>query len=142
MEPSQVKVGLGLLVVKDGQILLGKRKGSHGAGEYSGPGGHLEPLERLEDSLLREVAEEVGPAFKVKNLRFLCVSNITNYAPKHYVDIGMTAVWEAGEPQVMEPDKQEGWDWYDMESPPSPLMPNVALYIQAYKTGKVYFDAK
>jgi 8-oxo-dGTP diphosphatase len=96
-------VGLGLMLLKDGKVLLGKRKSALGNGEYSGLGGHLEALESFEESLLREVAEEGGPDLKLKNLRFLCVSNLTKYAPKHYVDIGMIADWESGEPQVMEP---------------------------------------
>jgi len=83
------KVGVGLLLIKDRKILLGKRKGAHGAGEYAGFGGHLEGLETFEDGLLRELAEEGGPDIKVKNLRFLSVTNLRKYAPKHYVDIGM-----------------------------------------------------
>ena len=42
------KVGVGVMVFKDGKILLAKRKGSHGAGEYAFPGGHLEFGESFE----------------------------------------------------------------------------------------------
>jgi len=35
MEENIPKVGVGVMIFKDGKILLGKRKGSHGAGEYS-----------------------------------------------------------------------------------------------------------
>jgi 8-oxo-dGTP diphosphatase len=45
MDNNLPKVGIGVVVVKEGKILLGKRKGSHGNGEYAGPGGHLEYLE-------------------------------------------------------------------------------------------------
>lgn len=134
------KVGVGLLLVKDGKILLGKRKGAHGAGEYAGFGGHLEGLETFEDDLLRELAEEGGPDIKVKNLRFLSVTNLRRYAPKHYVDIGMVAEWESGEPQVMEPDKIESWDWHDIDNLPDPLFGVIENYVEAYKTGKVYFN--
>ena len=38
-----VKVGVSVILIRnDNEILIGKRKGSHGAGEYSVPGGHLE----------------------------------------------------------------------------------------------------
>ncbi len=42
MENNYPKVGVGVMILKDGKVLLTKRKGSHGAGMYSFPGGHLE----------------------------------------------------------------------------------------------------
>ncbi|WP_134596929.1 NUDIX domain-containing protein, partial [Pseudomonas aeruginosa] len=36
------QVGVGVLILRDGKVLLGRRKGSHGAGCWSAPGGHLE----------------------------------------------------------------------------------------------------
>ena len=129
-----------MLLIKDGKILLGKRKGAHGAGEYAGFGGHLEELEAFEGGLLRELAEEGGPDIKVKNLRFLSVTNLRKYAPKHYVDIGMVAEWESGEPQIMEPDKIESWGWHDIDNLPEPLFGVIENYVEAYKTGKIYFN--
>jgi 8-oxo-dGTP diphosphatase len=63
------------------------------------------------------------------------------YAPKHYVDIGMIAEWESGEPQVMEPEKLESWGWYDLDDLPSPLFNAITNYIEAYKTGRKYFKS-
>jgi 8-oxo-dGTP diphosphatase len=34
--------------MKDGRVLLGKRRGSHGRGEYAWPGGHMEYMESFE----------------------------------------------------------------------------------------------
>ena len=48
------KVGVGVMILKDGEILLGKRKGSHGEGEYAFPGGHLEYMESFSDCAKRE----------------------------------------------------------------------------------------
>ena len=39
------KVGIGVMVFKDGKVLMGKRKSSHGEGEWAWPGGHLEYME-------------------------------------------------------------------------------------------------
>jgi len=36
------RVGLGVLIIKDGKVLLGRRKGAHGEGTWAPPGGHLE----------------------------------------------------------------------------------------------------
>jgi len=139
MDELRPKVGLGVMILKDGKVLLGKRKGSHGAGEYAWPGGHLEYMESFEDCAKREVQEETG--MEIQNVRFLRLLNLKEYAPKHYVDIGLIADWKSGEPKVMEENKIEGWDWYSMDSLPKPLFATLETYIEAYKTGKNYFDA-
>ncbi|MFZ1324382.1 MAG: NUDIX domain-containing protein [Candidatus Saccharimonadales bacterium] len=136
-EEQKVKVGVGVFVVKDGKVLLGKRKNAHGANEYGGPGGHLEYGETAEQTALREIAEECG--IKVTNLRLLCVSDLLKYFPKHYVDFGFAADWEAGDPQVLEPEKLESWDWYDLENLPDNLFGCFTAYAESYKTGKTYF---
>lgn len=112
-------VGISVLILKEGKLLLGKRRGSHGAGEYAAPGGHLEHLESFQTCATREVLEEAG--IEVGPLRFLCVRNATQYAPKHYVEIAFVTEWKAGEPEVREPDKVDRWDWYALDALPSPL---------------------
>ena len=134
------KVGIGVLIFKDGKILLGKRKSSHGEGEYAATGGHLEYMESFEDCAKRETREEAG--IEIENVRFLCLSNVTRYAPKHYVDVGLVADWKSGEPENREPDKREGWDWYDINNLPEPLFGIMPLYIEAFKTNKQYYDKK
>ena len=103
MEQLQPRVGIGVMILKDGKVLLGKRKGSHGAVEYAFPGGHLEYRESFEDCARREVHEECG--VEITNLRFQFVANVTTYAPKHYVHLGFIADWkqclELGEPQAL-----------------------------------------
>ena len=103
------KVGVGIFLIKDNKLLLGRRKGSHGAGEYGLPGGHLELNESFEGCVIRELGEEAGTDIKIKTPKFLCVTNLRKYAPRHYVDIGMLAEWVSGEAVVAEPDKKEPW---------------------------------
>jgi 8-oxo-dGTP diphosphatase len=131
---------VGIIILKDNKVLMGKRKGSHGEGEYAVQGGHLENGETIEECVLRELAEEVGPQFKIKNLRFLCTTNLRKYLPKHYLDIGMTADWAAGDPKVMEPHKIESWEWYDLDNMPSPLFGADENYLKALKTGQSFFE--
>jgi len=140
MSDNEAKVGIGLFIVKDGKVLLGKRKGSHGENEYGGPGGHLEYGETAEQTAYREVEEECG--IKIKNLQLLCVSDLLTYLPKHYIDIGFSAEWESGEPKVLEPEKLESWDWYDIDNLPGKLFGCVSAYAESYKTGKKYFTFK
>lgn len=138
MEEQKPKVGIGILIFRDNKILLGKRRGSHGDGEYAFPGGHLEYMESFEDCAKREIAEECG--VEVKNIRFHLLANLTKYAPKHYVHIGMIADWKSKEPEVLEPDKCESWAWYNIDELPSPLFEACKLSIDAYKTNNNYFD--
>ena len=49
------RVGVGVIVLREGRVLLGRRLGSHGAGTWQFPGGHLEAFERVEDCARREV---------------------------------------------------------------------------------------
>ncbi len=132
-------VSVGVLIFKDGKVLLGKRKVSHAEGEYAPPGGAVEHLESLIDCARREVKEETG--LEIKNLRFLCLYNEKAYAPKHFVNIGFVADWQEGEPRVMEPEKCAGWGWYGMESLPKPLFANMPSYVESYKAGKNFYDA-
>ena len=138
-EEQKPKVGIGVMVMKDGKVLLGKRNGSHGAGEYAWPGGHLEYMESFEACAKREVMEETG--MEIRNVTFMRLMNLKEYAPKHYVDVGLVAHWQSGEPRVMEPDRIEGWDWYDLDNLPQPLFSAIPSYLEAHRTGRNFWDA-
>lgn len=139
MEENKPRVGVGVMVMRGGKVLLGKRKGSHGEGEYAFPGGHLEYLESFEDCARREVKEETG--IELQNIKFLFLANVTKYAPKHYTHIGLVADYKSGEPKVLEPEKCESWAWYDLNKLPSPIFYMCELSFKAYKTGKNFFDS-
>jgi len=113
---KNIKVGVGVMIFKDGKILMGKRKNAHGAGEYAFTGGHLEYMESFNKCAERETLEEAG--IKIKNIKFLCLSNETTYPPRHAILIGLIADWESGEPKVMEPNKRESWEWYSLDNLP------------------------
>lgn len=132
------RVGVGIMIFKEGKVLLGKRKGSHGEGEYAFPGGHLEYMESFSDCAKRETKEECG--IDIKNIKFQFLANVVKYAPKHYVHIGLIAEWDNGNPEILEPEKCESWLWYDMGDLPEPIFEMCKLAIQSYKENKNYFD--
>lgn len=138
-ENQRPKVGIGVMIFKDGKVLLGKRKNAHGDGEYAWPGGHMEYMESFEGCAKRETLEETG--IEIENVRFVRLMNLKTYTPKHYVDIGLAADWKSGEPQVLEPEKCEGWGWYDINNLPEPLFSTLPTYFETLHTGKNYFDA-
>lgn len=134
-----VKVGIGVMIFKEGKVLAGRRKGTHGEGEYAWPGGHFEYMESFEECARREVMEETG--IEIKNIRFLRLMNLRQYAPKHYVDIALVADWKSGEPHVLEPDRIDRWDWHlpeDLDG--QPMFAALPSYFEALETGRNYWD--
>lgn len=122
----QVRVGVGAFILSSSTsttqnpqnptFLIGKRLGSHGAGTYALPGGHLEFGETPEECAAREILEETG--LEVKNIRFLTATNdILREDGKHYVTMFVVCerVREGEEARVMEVDKCEGWEWCEWE---------------------------
>ena len=114
------QVGVGVIVIKNKQILLGERKGSHGAGAWQFPGGHLEYQESIEECAVREVYEEAG--IQIKNLRYGPFTNdLFAQEDKHYVTLYIIADYARGELEIKEPEKCQQWRWYDWQHLPEPL---------------------
>lgn len=134
----KIKACVGVMIFKDGKILLGKRKGSHGAGEYAIPGGHLEFEESFEECIKREVKEETD--LEIKNIKFLSLANIFRHENRQDMLASFRTDWADEEAKLMEPEKCEGWNWYDLNNLPSPLFYPTEIAIDSYKTGKNYYD--
>lgn len=137
---KQIKVGIGVMIFKNKKVLLHKRFGSHGEGEYASPGGHLEFGESITDCAKRETMEETG--IKIKNIKFLCYMNLTHYAGKHYAHINVIADWASGVPKNLEPHAGGDWSWFDINNLPRPRFATLDKSTLAYKTGKNFFDSK
>lgn len=117
---NRPKVGVGVMVINDGKILLGKRKNSHGEGAWAPPGGHLEFGEALEECAKRELIEETNlVAESIKKLWF--TNDIYIQEDKHYITIFMVVDKFSGELINLEPEKCEYWQWFDLTNLPSPL---------------------
>lgn len=127
-----VKVGVGIMVVRGNEVLLGRRKGSHGAGEYAWPGGHLEYGETIEECIAREISEETG--ITVRPVRPVSLSNVLKY-DRHYIDIQYLVEYVEGTPETREPDKVEGWGWYSLDALPEPLFEFARRGLEGYKAG-------
>lgn len=126
------RIGVGVIVIKDNKVLLGKRMNAHGEGTWSFPGGHLEYNESVEDCAKREVFEETG--IKIKNVRLGNYTNdIFEKESKHYVTLYVISEHDSGDVKVMEPEKCEKWEWVEWSKLNKPLfLPIVNLLKQGY----------
>lgn len=108
-------VAVDVLVIRDGKLLLGKRKGAYGAGFWGLPGGHLEEKESILRAGAREVKEETS--LDAGPLVFSSVFN-NNEREEHYVHVTLVARESKGEPVIAEPDKCEEWRWFPLDALP------------------------
>ena len=134
LDPSSKfpEVGVGVIIVKDGKVLMQKRKGSHGEGAWSFPGGHLEFNENITDCARRETFEELG--IDLTGSKIVTLTNdIFDKEGKHYITIYVKAENFIGEPKIMEPDKCSEFGWFSWEELPRPLfIPIENLLKQGY----------
>ncbi len=131
-----IKVGIGVLVTRDNRILLGHRvvKGKDTGGIYEPdswclPGGKQEYGETILEGAVREVKEETG--LDIQNIKIFGAAD--DIAPdRHFVTIWVTAEACAGEAAVMEPDKQDQWQWFDPDELPDHMYSPSEKFIDAY----------
>jgi len=139
MEEKRIGVGVGVMILKGGKVLLGKRtKTSNllkGAGTWSMPGGKLRFGETFEEGAKRETFEETG--IKLIRAKVICVNN-DKIDTAHFVTIGLLAEKFEGEPQVKEPDKITRWCWFDLGDLPTPLYFPTARVLENYQRKKFY----
>ena len=111
-EKQRPKVGVGVMIYRDGKVLLGKRNDDaqkassdlHGEGTWTMPGGKLDFQETLIDGICREVLEETGIKVNKDSLRVISVGD--EIVPdNHYVTVGFLCEDFEGEAKIMEPGR-------------------------------------
>ena len=88
---------VGVVCLRDGEVLLIRRGKPPRMGEWSLPGGRIEPGERAVDAALRELLEETGVTARITGLLDV-VDGLFPEAGRHYVLIDYAADWLSGEP--------------------------------------------
>lgn len=139
MSENIIKVGAGVVIVKDGKTLLAQRKGSHGAGCWGSAGGHVEFGETPMETVKREAREELG--IEIGNLKFAACTNFLREG-KHYIDITFVADLISGEPTICEPDRIQALEWFPLDQLPEPIFKPVEVVLEGLKTGQKYFEVK
>jgi len=139
---NRPQIGVGIIVKKKNKILLLKRKGSHGHGQWSLPGGYQEFGERLKDCAVREVKEETGLVINKAELQFVSLSEQLDYFQtdnKHCLTVGFVIDYQGSqEPEIKEPDKSSAIGWFDLDQLPADLFAPSRDNISNFKNKLVY----
>ncbi len=124
-------VGVGVFILRKDSLpytfLLGLRKGSHGAGTWSLPGGHIEMYDDEITTAIREVKEETGLYLGAPRLAGVYTNDPMPQWGKHYITVYVKAsfIENGDEPRILEPDKCAEWRWCSLNRLPSPLFPPI-----------------
>lgn len=110
---NRVPVGVGVIIVRQGEVLIGRRNGKNGYNTWSMPGGHLDVGETPEDAAVREVLEETG--LVVANPRFIGYTNdIFPNAQKHYLTLWIAVEFTSGEPRITDSHEMDAFEWVSL----------------------------
>jgi 8-oxo-dGTP diphosphatase len=130
---NEPRVGVALIITHDDHVLLVKRKGSHGEGTWSTPGGHLEFGESPEQCAIREAKEETN--IDVTGVRFRAITNdVFEAEGKHYITIWMEGQFATGVPVIHAADEVADIGWFSWIALPQPLF----LPLQNLLNGNCY----
>lgn len=90
---------VGVVCLRDGEVLLIRRGREPRMGEWSLPGGRIEPGERAVEAALRELREETGVEAELTGLIDV-VDGLFPQHGRHYVLIDYAVRWVSGEPMA------------------------------------------
>ena len=133
-------IGVGVLIWRDRQILLGKRIAQGQQSCWQFPGGHLEHGESVIDCARREVLEETS--LKISAPRHLGFTDTAfSIGSRQYITLLVTSEYGSGEAKTLEPDKCERWQWFDYRQLPEPLFQPITIFLSqsmASQQGDLY----
>lgn len=131
-----------LMLIKDGKILLSRRKNTGwNDGNYGLPAGHGEDRETAKEGTAREALEEIGITIGLKDLEHVVTQHRWSDDPGNpHARVGFYFVpqkWQ-GEPRNMEPDKCDHLQFFPLDNLPPNVIDHVQSVIASYRKGEHY----
>ena len=117
---SWPRVGCGAAIIKEGKLLLVRRRRDPEAGFWGLPGGKVDPFEPVIDATAREIREELGIVIEPTELLCL-VDQIDRAAGHHWIAPVFRVERYEGTPSIMEPDALIDLGWFGLDALPTPL---------------------
>lgn len=142
-------MGVGVIVLNtEGQVLLGQRNRNRkkaksvlrGEGTWTLPGGKVRHGETLEAATVRELVEETGIVASPESLKLISLSQEI-LAEAHFITIGFLLQGVTDQPEEREPEAITNWQWFKLDSLPTPLFFPSERIISNYKNQKIYKSA-
>ncbi|MEU6379254.1 NUDIX domain-containing protein [Streptomyces sp. NPDC046909] len=124
-----------LLLVRDMNVLLTRRRGSYGDGMWHLPSGKVEKGESVETAVIREAREEVGIMVKTADLRCVHAIHVQHPGEEPRVGFFFEATQWHGEPVNREPTKCSAVEWFPLDGLPEATISYPAAGIAAYQAG-------
>ena len=119
MSDGRIGIGCGAAILREGRLLLLKRRKAPEAGCWSLVGGKVDFLERAAKAAQRETLEEVGLNIEVGPL--LCLIEMIGIDDQHWISPFYRASAQSGEAVNREPEKIAAIGWFALDAPPTPL---------------------
>ena len=118
----------------DGEhVLLSRRLAGNGSGQYALPGGKAKRGESLEECVGRELEEETG--LEVIRSRPISIHRVRLPGRPPVFSVGAHVTEYAGDLRLKEPLVHRGWEWFSLDSLPSPLFLPAYLALKDYRKG-------
>jgi ADP-ribose pyrophosphatase YjhB (NUDIX family)/GNAT superfamily N-acetyltransferase len=162
LEPADIAVAAGCVVVKDGAVLLHKRVEPPFQGHWSIPGGHPRKGETLAECAVRELREETGLDIELVGLagvaervwetdfpashhgetvdketvddsRVKAGAAGRRSVPRRYLVCNFLGIPKPDSAVVQEPSSKQGMGWFSLDDLPSPLVPGVGEFLSGIK---------
>jgi 8-oxo-dGTP diphosphatase len=114
---SGPRVGVSAVVLRDGAVLVGRRRGAHGSGTWAFPGGKVDAGEDPRATVVRELWEETG--LRATAVEPIAWTSDVFAEGLHFITLHHRVVAE-GEVALREPDKVSEWRWVAWEEIPQP----------------------
>ncbi|MFJ6783847.1 NUDIX domain-containing protein [Streptomyces yangpuensis] len=119
------------------EVLLSRRAGPvYASGLWHLPSGHLDPGEDMVAAVIREAREETGVLIAAEDVAVaVTVHHHPPTGSRSRIGVFFEVRQWSGEPQVMEPDRCDGMDWYSLDALPEPMVAYCRAGLDAYRAG-------
>ncbi|WP_216215774.1 NUDIX hydrolase [Amycolatopsis aidingensis] len=133
--PDRHLIDVHVLLTRDAELLLTRRRGGAFDGMWHLPSGKLDAAEDVLTAAAREADEEVGVMIDPNDLALVHTIHVNGSGPEPRLGLFFATERWIGEPSNREPDKCSDLGWFDLLSLPAELIEYPAAGIRGYHHG-------